>query len=242
MKTINCFILIFFIIISSSCEIESPKGGSYLTKSSILGAEINLFKSVEHDGSISSFIGVTIRNTMGGTYQIKNGWVKVNDMEMNFTSTRQDDGTTHGAYQAGGIVNEVEPNKQYDFEIKLSDGTVYNSSIMTQETDLNELNVPAIHDRNSDMKISWKETHPTDSRQVDVFGYYENNHLFSSPLHTDESERTSGEFIIPKERFSDPKLDSVVIQIRSTKYGTQDPALYSEIMSLFRIKKSCKIN
>lgn len=241
MKSINYFSILIFIVISYSCEKEEFKG-SYLTETSTLNAEINISKTIDHTGNISNFISVTIVDTQGKSLKIKNGWIKVNDMEMNFTSSKLEDGTVRNTYNTDGLIDKVEANKEYSFEIKLSDGTIYNSSIKTQEKDLNELNVPTNHDRNNDMKISWKETHPTDTRQIYLIGYSGDFHLFSTMKYADENELASGEFIIPKESFEDSRLDSVVIKILSIKYGTQDPALYSDVISRFSIEKVCKIN
>jgi hypothetical protein len=246
MKIVYYFTLILLIFVSSSCKKESTEG-IYFTESSTLSAFISLSKDVEHDGYISSEITVKISDAQGGDYhKIKNGSVKVNGTEMVFGNIKYSDGSTSQGYYVNDLIGEVkvQANMQYDFEIKLSDGTIFKSDIISQE-DIDELNVPVKHDRNSDMKISWKGTTKFEHLQILILGYSENQFLFQSGVWVidDESTQISGELTIPNEEFENPSLDSVVVEMLSAKenYGMQKPALRSYLTSLFWIRKGCKI-
>ena len=156
MKTTSSIALVMFIILFSGCEkgLFNNSTGTYLSESKRYNAYIDVDKKIDYLGEVSSYITVAIVDAESKSYKIKDGWIKVNSEKMEFVVVRKNSNEEpYKFYRSGDI---VEANTFYDFEIKLSDGTIYNSYITTREQDLYELNVPTTHSRNLDMKISWK--------------------------------------------------------------------------------------
>jgi len=239
MKTTIYLSILLIFLISAGCKKEDS--GSFLSESTPLNAMIYLTKKIDTSGTLINNISVCILGTKEGPLEIRDGWIKVNNIKMNFVKVKAEDGTIYNTYNADGLIDQIEASKQYNFEIKLSDGTIYNSSITTQETELNELNVPANQSRNEDMNISWKETHPTERRDVYFNAYSCDIFIYGWMDEANETERNSGEYFIPKENFKDRRLDKVTIKISSYKSGTLDPGLSGDFCSTFEIEKVCEI-
>jgi len=236
----NKIFILQLLICVILCNCKKDTESIYLSSASHIDAEINMTKSIDKNSVLSSDISVGIENSNGQSVEIKNGWVKLNGIALEITK-RNYRNITYYFYSAKNIIEKIEPNKLYSFEIRLSDGTIYNSSIITQDKDLYELILPNSQSRDSDLKFSWKDIDLLNT--IDIYFYrLSNTDTMSMAIYEPQySDKQSGSFIIPKDQLSDSRLNNVIVKILSTKRGTMDSKLAGDFYSYFQIEKYCNI-
>ncbi len=238
MKAKISLLLLLNCLIICSCKKDSD--GSYLTSASHINAFIDLTKSVDENGTISSNISVMIADAKGNSVEIQDGSVKVNDTALNVIK-RIHNNSTFLIYTANNIIKKIEANRLYNFQIKLSDGTIYNSSITTQEKDLHELLMPNSQPRDSDLKLSWLEIDTANIMDVYFYTISNNDTTSLSIFEPIYGDILNGKYIIPKGELSNPLLNMVIVQVMSMKDGILDSRIGGKITSIFEIEKHCNL-
>ena len=151
-KLLLFFTAIMFSLLNS-CVQESALSDVDIDDPSIIKPVISIDKSINTNSIIYTNI-TWLFDKNNNSIELKSGEVKMNNIDMTLKR---------------GINNEpyytIEPfdilpfqlNYTYESEISLSDEEVYTSRVTTRGKDLYQLNVPAEHNKNEDIQISWAD-------------------------------------------------------------------------------------
>ena len=242
MKIFDCLLIVLISLTIASCTKDSTE--IELNDPSFVGANIILTKTMDSNGINSSDMRVGLSDINGNFVPVKDGWVKVNGNLMKVKQNIVNNKKSY-YYSADDIYNDIGINTLYDFEIKLSDGKVYNASITTQDKELYELSLPDSQPKNTDMQISWKEIDLINPIRLTVIRIYENDGTIWSQGMLGFKDAENGAVTITKDHFVDSstRIKQAMVRISSLKSGKVDSRLStgSDITSTFNIERTCVV-
>lgn len=239
------FLLIFSLLLFllSACVQDSAISDVEISDAKLIQPQISLLKSIDRYNKATHSIACLIYDKNGNLVRIKNGSVYVNGYEMELVDYAFSVDSAQ-YYSAQNVYPEVKPEFDYNFEIELSDGKLYQADIVTQK-DLWQLNVPERHNISNDLTISWKEI--SDSISVTTTIYFVEagrNKQIETQRELSEDDLTNGSYTIKSEeflQFTNPY--EISISVESFKEGIISESFRDGkfIKSVFKIYKSIEL-
>lgn len=203
---------------------------------------INLYKVIDSTGE-SNNITVSFLDNKSSYLAIKNGSVKINGMAMELKHRIVAINRNYYYYSAKNSIDKINLHTLYEFEITLSDGQVYRSSIVTQNLDLYELNLPVVQPIATSMPISWKDADTINEIMLYLtIKYMKNNDSTCYVFGTNETNKRNGNYVFQEKYINSSWLataNRAQVAVVSSKNGMIDSrfALNSEIVSTYKIVK-----
>jgi hypothetical protein len=196
MKNIIHLSLLFLIITFYSCEnpIESEKNKfeRNLTNASNLIIKISLERSLINPDSIYSMIEAKITDKSDfESIIIENVSLKVNGINLKALDSLP-------IYKLDDKTFEVKQNTLYEFEVELSNGDKYSTSIKTQNKNPSFTSIPLSQERGKDLIVQWDLSSVQDLLHLD-FSYV--NVIGIQTTLYNLMNISSGELTIPSDSF-----------------------------------------
>lgn len=238
------YVTLIFLILFSSCSDDSSLSDVELTDPSIIRPVIELNRSWDDDGQLTTKIKVFLWDKNSDLIELKKGNVSVNGQLMH-----TEDVLTGGQYYTiDESMLQVGIDELYTFVIELADEEQYEASITTQDVDLYELNLPANYNKTNDMEINWQGPDIQNEFQIHLACRYTEDNGSGYSNHTftpNQQERENGAYTIPKSYFNQPAgIYEAIVLVKSEKEGAIDSRFRdnSKISSEFEKESKCDVN
>ncbi len=166
--------------------------------------------------------------------ELKNGGVKINETQMMLRTVgypvidELDYAISQGKYYIPqSSFPDIELNTLYIFNIELSDGEEFSSFVITHEDVFNQVNVPATHNSEENMIISWEVVNDYPIR---IFAEYtlqsnDGTHHHSTHITVPDSLLEIGNYTIDSTFFAEHETNyETLFRIKNYKSGVINEA------------------
>ena len=214
----------------SDVEIEDP---------SVIKPIVEINKSLSAN-SVMFTTTAWLYDKNGNSIELKSGKVIMNDIPMNVKYT----GNDVPYYQLDYSALPFKINTTYSLDVTLSDGESYSASVTTREKDIKSFIVPAEHNKNNDLVLSWGESVSNEKLvlKMSLLGKTDTT-VFVDDKEISITDTKAGSFTVPKSYFDKPGYYHADLTLTSLKTGAMSKSFMngSKITSTISISRSLSL-